>query len=26
VLDEGEWRLADRETVMYGHAPSRVEQ
>jgi hypothetical protein len=22
VLDEGEWRLADRETVMYGHAPS----
>ena len=23
VLDEGEWRLADRETVMYGHAPSR---
>ena len=23
VLDEGEWRLADRETVLYGHAPSR---
>jgi hypothetical protein len=23
ALDEGEWRLADRETVMYGHAPSR---
>jgi SnoaL-like domain len=21
--DEGEWRLAYRETVMYGHAPSR---
>jgi hypothetical protein len=23
VLDEGEWRLAYRETVMYGHVPSR---
>jgi hypothetical protein len=23
VLDEGEWRLARRETVMYGHAPTR---
>ena len=23
VLDEGEWRLAYRETVMYGYAPSR---
>lgn len=23
VLDDGEWRLAFRETVMYGHAPSR---
>jgi hypothetical protein len=23
VLDEGEWRLADREAVLYGHAPSR---
>jgi hypothetical protein len=23
ALDEGEWRLAARETVMYGHAPSR---
>jgi SnoaL-like domain len=23
ALDEGEWRLAYRETVMYGHAPSR---
>lgn len=22
ALDEGEWRLAYRETVMYGHAPS----
>ncbi len=22
VLDEGEWRLAYRETVMYGHVPS----
>jgi len=22
VLDDGAWRLADRETVMYGHAPS----
>ena len=22
VLDEGEWRLARRETVMYGHAPA----
>jgi hypothetical protein len=22
-LDDGEWRLAFRETVMYGHAPSR---
>jgi SnoaL-like domain len=23
VPDEGDWRLAYRETVMYGHAPSR---
>ena len=23
ALDAGEWRLAYRETVMYGHAPSR---
>jgi hypothetical protein len=23
ALDEGEWRLAYRETVMYGHQPSR---
>ena len=23
VLDEGEWRLADRETVLYGHVPPR---
>ena len=23
ALDEGEWRLAYRETVMYGYAPSR---
>ena len=25
ALDEGEWRLAYRETVMYGHAPSSTE-
>ena len=23
ALDAGEWRLANRETVMYGHVPSR---
>ena len=26
VLDEGEWRLADRETVLYGHAPPNLGQ
>jgi SnoaL-like domain len=26
ALEAGEWRLAYRETVMYGHAPSRPDQ